>query len=139
MKKGFSLIEVLIALLIFMIIFVSYMKISVLSIRSNRYSEDLTTASILAHTKLVALNNLPADSPEVSPAWHQDPENPIVLGNVCFYRFWEVNDITFGKQVKLFAVWDDRERSKAGGFGSLSDLQSSRCPVVSFRDILLYE
>lgn len=139
MKKGFSLLEVLVALLVIMIIFLSYMKFSIVSIRSNRYSEDLTTASILAHTKLVSLKNLPAESSQMSPEWHQDPENPILQGNVSFYRYWEVSDIPLGKQVMLYVAWYDHARSKPRDFASLSDLQESKCPVVTFHDIFLKE
>lgn len=139
MKKGYSLLEVMIALLLIMIIFFAYMKISVLSIRSNRYSEDITTASVLAHTKLVSLKNLSAESAQLSPQWHQDPENPIVRENVSFYRFWEVTDIPLGKQVMLYVSWYDQTRSKPGHSGSLTDLQESRCPMVTFQDIFLAE
>lgn len=139
MSKGSSLIEVLVALVVIMGIFIAASKASILSIRTNRYSEAITYASALGHTKLVSLKSLPLDSSDLDINWHQDPENPIVCDNMRFYRFWQVNDSLIGREVHLYVAWDDHFRNKAQDFSSLTSLEESRCPRISFRDVFLKE
>lgn len=139
MNKGYSLIEVMVSLLILMVVFVAVSKVVVLGIRSNGYSEALTVASVLGHTKLIALNNLPSLSPNLDLKWHEDPDNPIKLDNTLYYRFWEVNENSLGKQVYLYVVWDDHRRSFPGKFNSLAEIKSSGFPVVVFSDLFPHE
>jgi Tfp pilus assembly protein PilV len=137
--RGFALIEVMISLFIIMVFFVGISKISVLSTRSCAYSENLTYASVLGHSKLLALKQLPLDSSELSSNWHQDPENPIISNNKNYYRFWMVNTVSLGKEIRMFVAWDDTHREKASDFGSFEGLQSSTCPCVDFSDVFLQE
>lgn len=139
MKRGFSLIEVLVALVVTMAIFMAAMKVSILSTRTNRYSESITYASALGHTKLASLRNLPPDSSDLELQWHKDPDNPILCDSMRFYRFWQVNDLPMGKEVTLYVTWDDHFRGKARNFGSLTGLQESTCPRISFMDVVLKE
>jgi Tfp pilus assembly protein PilV len=137
--RGFALIEVLISLFIIMVFFVGISKISVISTRSCTYSENLTYASVLGHSKLLALQQLPLDSSELSSDWHQDPENPITSNNRNYYRFWMVSAVSLGKEIRMFVAWDDTQREKAFNFGSLESLQGSTCPWVDFSDVFLQE
>ncbi|HQG32132.1 MAG TPA: prepilin-type N-terminal cleavage/methylation domain-containing protein, partial [Deltaproteobacteria bacterium] len=139
MRKGLSLIEVLVALAVTMAIFMVAMRVSILSTRTSRYSESLTYASALGHAKLMSLKSLPHDSPDLDLQWHKDPDNPILCGNVPFYRFWQVSDVPIGKEIILFVAWDDHLREKAQGFGSLASLQESGCAKISFKDVFLKE
>lgn len=139
MRKGFGLIEVLVALVVIMAIFMTAMRVSLLSTRTNRYSESVTYAAALGHTKLSSLKNLPADSSDLDLQWHMDPDNPIVCGNTPFYRFWQVKDLSVGKEITLYVAWDDYSREKARNFGSLTGLEESSCPSISYRDVFLKE
>jgi prepilin-type N-terminal cleavage/methylation domain-containing protein len=137
MRKGFSLIEVLVALFITMIIFMSVIKISVLSLRSNSYSESITYASILGHMKLGSLKHQSFDSAELKPQWHRDSLNPISYETKQFYRFWSVYDVSAGKKVILYTAWVDGERGINGGAVTMEDIQNGHCPNISFSDIFI--
>jgi len=139
MRKGFSLIEVLVALVVTMAIFMVAMRVSILSVQTDRSSESITYASALGHTKLVSLKNLPADSSALDLEWHRDQDNPILCGNVRFYRFWQVSDVPLGREIALYVAWDDHLREKAQNFGSLTSLEESRCSRISFSDVLFEE
>ncbi len=137
--KGFSLIEVLVALFVIMVFFAGISKMMILSARSCRYSEDLSCAATLGHSKMILLGSLPHDSPELSSDWHQDPSNPVVMGNKDFYCFWQITDVPLGRKVNLFVAWNDSRSEKAENFGSPADLEDSTCPHIDFTDILLKE
>ncbi len=139
MRKGFSLIEVLVALAVTMAIFMVALRVSILSTHTNSHSESVTYASAMGHTKLVSLKNLSPDSPDLDLQWHKDPDNPILCGNVPFYRFWQVSDVPVGKEIVLYVAWDDNSREKSRSFDSLASLQESRCPKICFKDVLLKE
>ena len=137
--KGFTLIEVLVTLCVIMIFFVGISRISLLSTRTSRYSEDLTYATALGHAKLLGLKALPIDSPLMSLDWHQDPDNPLTCQNREFYRFWLVNDVSLGKEVRIYVAWKDKDRGTVYNFGSLADLTGSQCSKIDFADVFLKE
>lgn len=136
MKKGFSLLEVMITLLVIMLIFLASARISVLNTRSSRYSEDLTHASVLGHTRLVKLKRLPLDSPDLETRWHKDDDNPLEYGQGRFYQFWQVDEAPEGRKVVLHVAWDESTRPEAKDFGSLAALEESGCPHISFHDVM---
>lgn len=136
MNRGFSLLEVLVALLVIMLLFTAGAKISILSTRSGSYARDHTLAAVLGHAGLVRLAGLDHGSPELRAGWHRDPANPIEYnGRGGYYRFWQIDESPMGKQVVLFVVWNEGVR-KASDFGSLVSLKESGCPQVSFSEII---
>jgi len=137
--RGFTLIEVLVALCVIMVFFVGISKISVLATRSSRYADDLTYATAFGHSKLLSLKALPVDSPSMSLDWHQDPDNPLSCQNKEFYRFWLISKVSLGKEVRMYVAWKDNRENPARNFGSLADLQSSRCSKIDFADVFLQE
>jgi hypothetical protein len=112
-------------------------RLSIVSLRSEASSEALTFASVAGHTKLSSLMAQPATSPDLAGQWHQDAENPITHEGVRFYRFWQVDETDIGLRVVLFVAWDREGRERAGNFGSLDELQKSRCSRISFNDVLV--
>jgi len=137
--KGFSLIEVLVALFVIMVFFAGISKLTILSVRSCRYSQDLTYASALGHSKLVALSSLQPGSSDLSLDWHQDPLNPTVLQGKHFHCFWQIEEDPLGRKVNLFVAWGDNLRDRVRNFGSLDDLKGSTCAHIDFTDIVLIE
>ena len=137
--RGFSLIEVLVTLCVIMVFFVGISKIAVLSTRSCSYSEDLTYATTLGHSKLLGLKTLKLDSLEMSLAWHQDPGNPIGWQNKEYYRVWQVREVPPGEEAKMYIAWNDSQRGTLRNFTSLEDLKSSKCPCIDFADVFLQE
>ena len=137
--RGFTLIEILVALCMIMVFFVGISKISVLTNRSSRYSEDLTYAAALGHAKLLGLKALPISSPSMSLDWHQDSENPLTCQNKEFYRFWLVSEVSLGKEVRMYVAWNDKAKDSVYNFGSFEDLTSSQCSKIDFADVFLQE
>lgn len=136
MNRGFSLVEVLTALMVTMAVFVTAAKLTILSVRSNAYSESLTYASVLGHTRLVSLKSLAADSPDLKAQRHEDAANPSTLGNRQFYCFWQVDKVSLGKRIVLHVAWDDGERPGARSLGSLESLEQSGCPYITFTTVI---
>ncbi|MCK9264739.1 MAG: prepilin-type N-terminal cleavage/methylation domain-containing protein [Deltaproteobacteria bacterium] len=135
-SRGFSLLEVLVALLVIMLLFTAGARISILSTRSGSYARDHTCAAVLGHTGLVRLAGLDYGSPELRAGWHRDPANPIEYGGRSgYYRFWQIDESSMGKQVVLFVTWNEGAR-KASDFGSQVSLKESGCPQVWFSEII---
>jgi Tfp pilus assembly protein PilV len=139
MKKGFTLMEVMISLCIVMICVVTLSKLMILAFRSKSYSECLTHAVVLGHSKLVSLESMPITSPDLSKSWHQDLTNPLNVDNREYYRFWIVDDAPQGKEVSIYVAWHDQEMGRAGDFGSLEDLNASRCPRIELSEFISKE
>ncbi len=139
MKKGFSLIEVLVALFIIMVMFVGVIKISILSLRANAYAEAVTYASVLGHTKLYSLKSQGFDSEGLTLEWHMDPMNPIFCNNIKFYRFWQVDKVPAGKRVEMYTAWIDPLRGDQKMLMSESNVRSGLYPRISLIDIFLEE
>jgi hypothetical protein len=137
MNRGASLIEVLVALCICMFVFSAALRLSVFTVRSESCSESLTYASIFGHTKLSSLTSLPMTSHDLELRWHRDPENPIRKGGISFYRFWKVDETDLGRRVVLYMAWDDSFRARAADFITEGELAASRCPRISFIDVIL--
>ena len=138
-KKGFTLIEVMLSLCIIMVFVLAVSKLSVLAIHSKSYGEYLTYATVLGHSKLVSLRTLPFTCQELQQNWHQDPLNPLVSGGREFYRFWTVEDKPHGKEVILYVAWRGSQKGRSRNFGSLEDLRSSPCFRIDIRELLVDE
>ncbi|HOS97934.1 MAG TPA: type II secretion system protein [Deltaproteobacteria bacterium] len=136
MSRGFSLVEVLVALCILMASTVVIMRMHMASIRAQSYAEGLTRAAGLATAKLTDLGGLPLDSADLGQSWHQDPDNPVRESGMAFYRFWSVRDGEAGKDVAMYVAWSGKDPAEARNFASQEELQASRCPRVVLREFL---
>jgi prepilin-type N-terminal cleavage/methylation domain-containing protein len=136
MRKGFTLIEVMIALCIIMICVLTTSKLSLISFQSKSYGEHLTNATILGNSRLDFLQRLPMNSPELRKSWHRDPMNPIRKASIEYYRFWLVDDLPKGKEVTIYVAWHDKQMGMAHNFGSPEDLMASRCPRVDMGEFI---
>lgn len=131
MKKGFGLVEVMIALMIISVVIIAVTRMFMVSTRTNTYAESLTYASALGHSRLVSLKALAYDAPELQDGWHRDTGNPIREGERRFYVFWSVQTQENGKAITAYTAWDDQ--SEARDFGSADALLNSGCGHVEFR------
>ncbi|MDT8272286.1 MAG: prepilin-type N-terminal cleavage/methylation domain-containing protein [Desulfomonilia bacterium] len=132
MNKGFSFIEVMVALCIIMVFSLALFQMYALCMRSSSQSESQTRAALLCNAQMLWLESLDPAHPDLAPAWHQDPGNPLKQGAGEYFRFWDVRDGEHGKEVSLYVAWTDSHRSQAGMFSSYEDLLSSGCPAVAF-------
>lgn len=139
MRGGFTLIEVLVTLCVIMVFFVGISKTASLAAKSCRYSDDLTYATMLGHSKLLSLRTVKFDSREMDLNWHQDPGNPIGWRNKKYYRFWQVRAVPLGKEVSMYVAWDDYRGGSLQNFTSVENLRSSKCPCIDFVDVFLDE
>jgi prepilin-type N-terminal cleavage/methylation domain-containing protein len=135
MRKGFTLIEVMIALCILMICIVAFARMQLVCIHAQGYGERLTRATVLGSAMLSSLRNERFTIQDLQSGWHPDQYNPIKEGNVNFYRFWSVMDVAEGKDVMMYIAWGDK--TKIGNFGSFEELNSSHCPRIDLRELFL--
>jgi prepilin-type N-terminal cleavage/methylation domain-containing protein len=134
MKRGFGLVEVMVALVVIAIFIVAVTRMYMASTRVSAYADNLTYASALGHTKLLFLKALPYDARELDAGWHRDPGNPIQEGGRTFYLFWSVLMQPKKKEITVYAAWNDR--GQADNFGAQAELQGSGCAHVEFRGLV---
>jgi type IV pilus assembly protein PilV len=80
-QKGFSLIEVMIALIILAVGLLGIAGLQITSIKGNSFSRYMTQASILAQNKLENLRNLPFDDQKLTGA---QPTEQITKSGLVF-------------------------------------------------------
>lgn len=136
MKRGTTLIEVMVALCILMICMAAFARMHLVCTYAKSSGEKLTRATVLGITKLGVMRNIQITEPLLHAGWHQDDMNPLPEGDIRFFRFWEVNDTSFGKDVSMYVAWADKERIRIWNFGSLQELNSSRCPRIGLRELI---
>jgi prepilin-type N-terminal cleavage/methylation domain-containing protein len=137
MRKGFTLIEVMIALCILMISAVAFARMQLVCIHARGYGEHLTRATTLGSASISALRNRKSTIQDLQAGWHTDQNNPIEEGNADFYRFWSVTDVAEGKDVVMYIAWGDK--AKVWNFGSFKELDSSHCPRIDLRELFLIQ
>jgi len=114
-QRGLSVLEVMVAITLFLVIAAGLASTTVGSIRANATSRDLTAAAALVHDKMEQFRALdPAANPaDLAAGSHNDPLNPVnALGQAggIFNRSWAVvaNSPTLGvSQVTVTVTWRD--------------------------------
>ncbi|MBN1636125.1 MAG: prepilin-type N-terminal cleavage/methylation domain-containing protein [Deltaproteobacteria bacterium] len=132
MKKGFSLIEVLIAVLIFSIFTVAISRLYVVSSKSNAYVENHTFATALANSKLRQLKQLDTNDPELALTWHNDKQT-IGQGNYNYYRFWSVALSSDILEISVYVTWDLKQDNDDLIFNSAMSLKAGKSPYVELK------
>ena len=135
MRKGFTLIEVMIAMCILMICIIAFARMQMVCFHAKGYGERLTRATVLGSARLSALRNGLFTIQDLQAGWHPDQNNPIKEDNVDFYRFWSVMDVAEGKDVMMYIAWGDK--AKVWNFGSFDELNSSHCPHIYLHELFL--
>ncbi|MGC9325543.1 MAG: type IV pilus modification PilV family protein [Desulfomonilia bacterium] len=139
MKNGFTLIEVMVALIVIMIFSLALFQMFTICVRSSTYAECQTYATVLGSEKILWLEGVSMDDPDLDPAWHQDPGNPVVQGDHEFFRFWSVRDVAGGKEVTIWVAWGEGQRAQPVDFASYEDMLASRCPSMEFSSMIFNE
>ena len=108
-KDGFSLIEVMIALIFLAIGLLAIASLQVTSVRGNFFSNNLMQATYVAQDRLEYLKSLPSDDPLLSLGDHPDPPNPPTpISGIDFNRVYRVGLINGNlKSVKYTVSWND--------------------------------
>ncbi len=126
-EKGFSLIEILIAITVFAIGILALGKMQITSIKGNSFGNELTRAITLAQNKAEELTGLPYDDPLTKDTNDngigglddtQSGNNVIADGNQVNGRYnisWNIaNDypINNTKTIRVFVTWSIRGNLK---------------------------
>ena len=85
-KKGFTLIEVLVGLVLLAIGLLAIAGMQLTSVRGNFFSSNMTQASILAQDRLETLRSLPYDDAALNLGNHQEG----VIPGTIFTRDYDV-------------------------------------------------
>jgi len=105
-KKGFTLIEVLVGLVILAIGILAIAGMQMTSVRGNFFSHYLTQASYTGQDRLEVLDNLSYTSNELLAGSHNDP-NATIAGIVFNRSYTVVDDVSGYKMITYTVRWND--------------------------------
>jgi type IV pilus assembly protein PilV len=88
-KKGFTLIEVLVGLVILAIGLLAIAGMQITAVKGNFFSHYLTQASYVGQDRLEFLDNLPINSAELQAGSHND--GTVTVAGIVFNRTYTVN------------------------------------------------
>lgn len=125
MKRGFGLVEVMVALAIVAIVLSAATRLYVVSTRTGAYADSLTYAASLAHSRLQLLKASKFDDPALGPGWHTDANNPALAAGRPYFLAWSVGGGGKTKAITVYAAFNDRV--EAGAFASADALVNSGC------------
>ena len=108
--KGYTLLEVLVALVIASVGLLGLAQLQVVATRSNSFSNQITLGITLGQDLLEALRNLDYEDAELADGDHVDSENPIQPhGDLGFNRRWRVTEDAANhlKTITVTVGWPD--------------------------------
>ena len=104
-KEGFSLIEVLIALIFLAIGILAIASLQVTSVRGNFFSNNLMQATYVAQDRLEFLKNRPYDSAELGAVNNKD-DVKVTISGVVYSGKYTIN-ISGYKEITYTVTWND--------------------------------
>jgi prepilin-type N-terminal cleavage/methylation domain-containing protein len=105
-RKGFTLTEVLIGLIILSVGILAITTVHITSTKSAYFSDNVAQATMFAQDKLEYLKNLPYNDPDLSNGQH----NEGILSDTIFSRQYTITEDA-GNSMKTITViigWGDR-------------------------------
>jgi len=113
-EKGFTLLEVMIALLILSIGLLGLAGLQIASTKSNSFSNQMTIGITLGQDGLEILRNLEYDDTQLNAGNHTDSDNPLRrLGDMGFNRSWTVSEDAANKlkTITVTVQWPDPDNT----------------------------
>jgi len=116
--KGFTLVEIMIAIFILVIALLGLVSVTVMVIKGNSFSKTMTTATTLAKDKMEQLKNLSYDNTSLTGdtssagRQHDDAGNP--LETIYTRQWWVRKDYpaTDMKTITLSVSWSWQDASR---------------------------
>jgi type IV pilus assembly protein PilV len=106
-KSGFSLIEVLIALIFLSVGLLAIASLQITSVRGNFFSHNLMQATYVAQDRLEYLKSLPFDDPLLNTGDHSDDTATVSGSDVVFNRTYRVAVNGNIKTIRYLVSWND--------------------------------
>ena len=103
--KGFSLLEILIALVFLAVGLLALASLQVTSLRGNTFSHHLTLATYAAQDRLEFLKNLDLNSDRLLRGQYDD--HPITLSGTSFARTYRVTEADNMRTIQYTVSWND--------------------------------
>jgi len=103
--KGFSLLEVLVALVFLAVGLLALAGLHVTSLRGNNFSQHLTLATVVAQDRLEFLKNLPLNSNRLLRNQYDDQR--VTLSGISFERTYSVTEEDNIKTIQYTVSWND--------------------------------
>ena len=103
--KGFTLIEVLIALVLLAFGLLAIAGMHITAVKGNFFSHYLTQASYVGQDRLEILNNLPVNSAALQPGSHND--GTVTVAQVVFNRSYTVAVNGDTRTIIYTVTWND--------------------------------
>ncbi len=104
-QEGFSLLEVLIALVFLAIGLLAFASLQVTSVRGNIFSYNLTQATYAAQDRIEFLKNIAFDSPQLQAGDYND--GSITASGVVYRRTYTVATEGNRKRIIYIVTWTD--------------------------------
>ncbi len=99
--SGFTLLEVIVAIMIFVVSLLGLISVTTSVIKGNAFSQQVTTATNLAQEKIEVLKREGYDHADLTAGSHNDPGNPL---STLYTRSWNVLNNTPDTDIKTLTV-----------------------------------
>ena len=134
-QKGFSLIEILIAITVFAIGILAVGKMQIAAIKGNSFANDITKATTLAQDRMEELISLSYDDTDSlddndtddkaglddtdAAADHKDANNPVDGRYNIFWNIAPDHPIDNTKEIRVIITWTDKGAEKKVSISSM--------------------
>ncbi len=98
---GFTILEVIVAIMIFIISLMGLISVTTSVIQGNAFSQQVTTATNLAQEELEVLKRKGYDHADLTAGTHNDPGNPV---SSIYTRSWTVLANTPDTDIKTLTM-----------------------------------